>query len=351
MIAKNEEKSIERALSSIPDEYEKIVVDTGSTDKTVELAKQLCTNVHFFSWNDNFAAARNESILKATGDYILILDADEELRSDADYRIRQYIRQNPLQSGSVLLHNMMNGETNKHRMVRLFPNRPTFYYKGIVHEVLYENGEPANYIDTNIEINHYGYQSEEYLEKDKFNRYILLYHNHLESNPNDGYMLYQLGKLYFSTKDYQNALIVLEKCLHIKEEAFLYYPVMLVMLGYTLKNLNQSGIAEEILQNYFNKYPAFPDLPFLQGLLAMDTGKLNQIESYFLRAIEIGETSKYTSVTGVGSFKAEYNLGVYYEITGQKNKALLYYQSSANNNYQPALLRLNNLNFASIYSK
>ena len=78
MIVKNEEKNIERALSWGKDiMYEQIVVDTGSTDRTVEIAKGMGAKVYHFEWIDDFAAAKNYAIEQAKGDWIAFLDADE----------------------------------------------------------------------------------------------------------------------------------------------------------------------------------------------------------------------------------------------------------------------------------
>ena len=78
MIVKNEETNIERALSWGKDiVHEQIVVDTGSTDRTVELARAMGAKVYDFEWIDDFAAAKNYAISKASGEWIAFLDADE----------------------------------------------------------------------------------------------------------------------------------------------------------------------------------------------------------------------------------------------------------------------------------
>ena len=78
MIVKNEEAYLEECLTSVKDLVsEIIIVDTGSTDKTKEIAKKFGAKIIDFTWIDDFAAARNASIKQATGDWILVLDADE----------------------------------------------------------------------------------------------------------------------------------------------------------------------------------------------------------------------------------------------------------------------------------
>ncbi|WP_257141400.1 glycosyltransferase family 2 protein [Bacillus toyonensis] len=83
IIVKNEEKTLERCLSSlkgIPDQI--VIVDTGSTDRTVEIAKKWTPHVHHFTWAEDFSAARNESFRYATMDYILWLDADDIVKPE-----------------------------------------------------------------------------------------------------------------------------------------------------------------------------------------------------------------------------------------------------------------------------
>ena len=80
MIVKNEEATLAACLASVADLVdEMIVVDTGSTDRTRDVAGQGGARVVDFAWVDDFAAARNESIRHATGDWIFWLDADERL--------------------------------------------------------------------------------------------------------------------------------------------------------------------------------------------------------------------------------------------------------------------------------
>ena len=340
MIVRNEQDNIERALRSIPSEWEKIVVDTGSTDQTIQIAEANGASVSRFTWCENFAAARNSAIIHASGSYILFLDADEELEQDAARKVELFISRYPQKVGAVLIHNLLPNEIHKHRMVRFFSNNGDFAYKGIVHESLYDGDQPADFEEMDLIIYHYGYQAEAYQAKDKYNRYVSLYQKELQLDPNNGYMQYQLGKLYFSHQDYTNAYHSFSRSLQFEERDRLYFPVMLVSMGYTLKSLGKSMEAEQLLTPYAAQYPNFPDLPFLLALLAMDTGKMKQIEIYLLQCLRIGETKKYTSVDGVGSYKATYNLGVYYEVLGNTQQALQYYEGSASQHYEPAVLRL-----------
>jgi glycosyltransferase involved in cell wall biosynthesis len=345
MIVRDEELNLAQAISSIPASYEVIVVDTGSVDRTVEIAMSLGAKVSQYQWDNDFSKARNQSVSLAQGRYILILDADEQLSEDVENKIKDFVFRYPNTAGTVTIHNLIEDEITKHRMVRFFPNSTDFYFEGMVHEKVVFKGQDVKFEDTNVEVIHTGYQLQVYNEKDKAQRYLDLYMKHLELHPRDGYMLYQLGKLYYSIHDLPKAKEALYRCLNVQEASYLYFPAMLVILGYTLQKLGNSQEAESLLKPYISQYPSFPDLAFILGMLAMDTGNITDIESYFLQALKIGETDKYSSVQGVGSFKAMYNLGVYNEVVGNKTKALDYYRGADQLGYKPAIDRLKKINF------
>ncbi|KIL40653.1 family 2 glycosyl transferase [Gordoniibacillus kamchatkensis] len=340
LIVRNEETNIRRVLASVPKHVEIVVGDTGSQDNTKKIASAMGAKVVDVEWNGSFADARNGTAAYATGDYILFLDADEELDSGALTAMRKFAKHHPDQAGAITIRNLIEDEIHIHSMARFYPNNGKYRYAGVVHEMIYYGDTPALSAKTGIIVTHYGYQQEEYERKGKAKRYFELYEQHLRQHPDDGYMLYQLGKLHFSLKQYEEAVLALNRCIALHEEQQLYFPVMAVMLGYALKYIGRSAEAETRLTPYIARYPTFPDLPFLLGLLAMDSGKLPDIENYFRMALAIGDNDNYASVVGTGSFKAAYNLGVFYEITGQLEPARKYYQLASRYGYSPAKQRL-----------
>ncbi len=340
LIVKNEADCLHRALQSVPQNYEIIVVDTGSDDLTVEIAEQCGAKTYHYVWDNDFAAARNFCTSKANGHYILVMDADEVLPIDTDEQIQSFVSCHPRAAGCVIINNVMSGEIKKHKMVRFYPNVPAYYFKGRVHEQIYESGEPAVFEMLPLEVLHYGYEPGEYVTKNKAERYQTMYEAHLAEHPDDGYMLYQMGKLYFSLNEWEEAEQYLWRSYNQMQRNRLYFPVMLVMLGYVLKEQNYTQEALTLLKSFESVYTDFPDLYFLLGLLAMDSGDMQEVEQNFSQALAIGDTVKYTSVYGVGTFKAAYNLGLYYEFTGNVNLSQQCYQFAAEYAYEPALQRL-----------
>lgn len=340
MIVKNEEDQLRNALRTIPIEWEIIVVDTGSTDKTIELAMEFGAKVYHYKWNENFAAARNEAVSHATGDYILVLDADEQLSECVGQQVEEFIKDYPSEAGAVLIENFLRDEVAVSRMIRFFPNQPEYRFVGNVHERLCRNHAELGMIKCPIRIKHYGYQPHIYSNKGKYERYVHLYKSELNVNPNNGYMLYQLGKLYYSNKSYHNAYEAFVACLQLEQFDRLYFPSMLVQLGYTLKELGRSQQAIELLKNIISMYPKYPDIAFLLGILSLECGDLPNIEKYYKLALKIGDTEHYSSIVGNGSFRAAHNLAVFYEVTGQLYQALKYYEIAASYEFKPSISRL-----------
>lgn len=331
MIVKNEEKHIAECLNSIPDNCEVIVIDTGSTDNTVEIAKSF-PKVKLFQvpWEQNFASVRNISLSHATGTHILVLDADERLSTNAYERIKRYVKKYPGIPAAVLIENIDEGDSTIHRMVRLFPKQNKFSFRGVVHEQLFEHDVPAKFLLSDIIIHHYGYQKENY-ENQKYEFYLELYKQVIKKQPRDGYIWYQIGKLHAVVDNYEPACEAFLNACEYMEAPSLSHASMILHFAKLLHaaHLNEDAIV--LLENHKGMYADYPDIYFQLGILNMEIGNLAEIRSCFESALELGETTKYTTTSGVGSYLAAYNLGVYYEVTGDMVLAKKYYLLAAPN--------------------
>lgn len=142
MIVKNEEVTLEKCLQSIkgiPDEI--ILVDTGSTDRTVEIAQQWTDHVYSFQWMDDFSAARNDSFRYATQEYILWLDADDILQPEEAVKLMRLKEDlsSSVDAVSMLYHVAFDTKhqvTSSTRRIRLVKRDKLFRWVGIVHEDL-----------------------------------------------------------------------------------------------------------------------------------------------------------------------------------------------------------------------
>jgi len=200
MIVKNEEKHIERALEWAKDiAYEQIVVDTGSTDRTIELAKQLGAKAYHFEWIDDFSAAKNFAMDKAEGNWIAILDADEYMTKEDTIELKKIlekIQSNPatekqydaIDNSWAQLddnNNIFAVLTNR----RIFRNSPELRYKGKIHEAIWISNK--SYDATHLRIMHTGYAQSIYNETDKRARNLkLLKDEHARDPNNPNIMIY-----------------------------------------------------------------------------------------------------------------------------------------------------------------
>ena len=198
MMLKNEEKMLAQCLNSVKDFVsEIIVVDTGSTDKTVAIAEQFGARVYHHPWENNFSLHRNQSLGYATGDWILILDADEELVRDDIEKLKQASRIPDINVISLSVHNkhVASGEiTSFLPSVRMWRRRLNARYEGIVHnELRLPVEEPILRVDAKII--HYGYGLDWEQMKKKIARSKALLHKQLEENPNNYFANFNLAQI------------------------------------------------------------------------------------------------------------------------------------------------------------
>ena len=160
LIVKNEEKHLSTCLESLAAICDEIVVvDTGSEDDTVPIAEAFGAKIFHYAWRKDFSAARNFAIEQASGDWIIQLDADEELFPEDQHKVREVIQQGKCDGAYLALHNRVSNsfgesEPSVHYLVRLFRNRRDFYYENAIHEILKTTGKV---IPVDINILHHGY--------------------------------------------------------------------------------------------------------------------------------------------------------------------------------------------------
>lgn len=344
MIVKNEEKILDNCLKSIENYVdETIIVDTGSIDKTKEIASMYTKKIYDFTWCDDFSAARNFSISKAKNDWILVLDADEVLKSFNETSLEKFMKVYKKGIGRIKIINKTiekNGDENEiiHYVGRVF-NKKYYEYTGIIHEQLKGNEDiEQKFIDLDIQIEHIGYLSEVLVEKDKLQRNINIIKKAIKSNPKDSYMFYQLGKSYYLEKNYCEAIKSFEESLNIGEkENYEYIEDLIETYGYALLNSQQYSKAMNIL-DYNDLYESFPDYNFLAGLIYMNNGMFKEAIASYEKCTK---SSRKPKSLGVDSYKAYYNIGIIYECLGLGDQAKHYYKKCGD--YRPAIERLNSL--------
>ncbi len=206
MIVKNEEESLPTCLESVKDYVDEIIiVDTGSTDSTVEIAERYNAKVYYHSWENSFSKARNFSLKYATCDWILIMDADEEIEVKDAYKLREAIRDDDVNLIYMPAFSKEKGGTNSsvYLIERVFKNNLDFHYEGVVHNVLKSSGPCKN---ENIVFYHYGYHLDDEQMESKFTRTTTLLKEQIKVDSTDPMPHHYLA-VAFCSKDMNNECI------------------------------------------------------------------------------------------------------------------------------------------------
>lgn len=243
MIVKNEEKNLDKCLSSVKDCVDEIIiVDTGSTDNTPEVAKKYKSDFYEYEWKNDFSSARNFGLEKATKDLILYLDADEIL-TDESVKIINSLKNRSNQKAFYCTIINENHYTNRPSVMsypRIFPNKKNIRFEGKVHEQiipsLLKNNIPIE--SSEVKIIHSGYDlnTEELRNKAKRNLEILL--KEYKEKP-DSYVAYQIGQTYNIIQNYTEAEKYFLFCLQKKGLEIDYKATALrVLSDYALNKLD-----------------------------------------------------------------------------------------------------------------
>lgn len=255
MIVKNEEENIERALLSVrPVVHEMIVVDTGSTDRTKDIAAALGAKVYDFPWTDDFSAARNFSLSKASCSWILILDADEVISPPDHGALRKSVMDPKASAYRMMTRNYANDvylEWNANdgsypaeekgigwipsSKIRLFVNDGRIRFEGPVHELV----EPSavrfgiEVLESPVPVHHYGLLNPERKEF-KTGYYDLLVQKRFAGRNNDLMSLYHIAVSARALGRYREALGYWKKFIEIKPDspaAFSEIAVVYALIG------------------------------------------------------------------------------------------------------------------------
>ncbi|MBW2569660.1 MAG: tetratricopeptide repeat protein [Deltaproteobacteria bacterium] len=206
MIVKDEEKCLPGCLDSVKDHVdEMIVVDTGSTDRTVEIARSYGARVYHHPWEKNFSKHRNQSISYATGDWILIMDADEELDAKTARLLRKVVDE---AAAPVVLFNVRSylsegSYYTEGTSGRLFRNGLGIHYRGCVHNQLIYKDKRSTYYP--IVIWHYGYDLSSEQIRAKRERSLALLKKQAKDFPDDISTRYHLAMTWLVGKEYDRA--------------------------------------------------------------------------------------------------------------------------------------------------
>jgi tetratricopeptide (TPR) repeat protein/glycosyltransferase involved in cell wall biosynthesis len=248
LIVKNEERHLPRCLESVRGVADEIVVvDTGSTDRTLEIAREHGARVAYFEWCDDFSAAKNFSIEQATGDWILSIDADESIAArdhrviraivDADAADAVVVAHRHYVTGDTVLVGWQSGaggyaEGESYRGFvdedcrRLFRNRPWLRFRNRVHEELVSLDEARPLVESRSTwvLHHYGKSDGAERLRGKGEAYLRIGRTKVDEHPHDPQAHYELGVQYAELRQPVDAIVCFERALalspHFRDAQF-----------------------------------------------------------------------------------------------------------------------------------
>lgn len=341
MIVKDEAENLPRCLSSAKALVDEIVIlDTGSTDDTVTIAQSFQAQVQHFTWCNDFSAARNESLKYASGDWILVLDADEVLATETAPLIRQAMQQE-----DALVINLVRQEVgaiqSPYSLVsRLFRRHPDLYFSRPYHALIDDSvtqllqREPHWQIRDlpNVAIRHYGYEPSTIANRQKLQTAKAAMEEFWLAHPDDPYVCSKLGALYIQLGEFQQGTDLLKQGLRsiaqsqspVLSAQSSFAPILYELhyhLGVAYGRLKQSAVAEQ----YYRAAIQQPILDQLKLGAYNNLGSLLQLKGDLPEAKAVYETCLAIDPQfAIG----HYNLGMTLKALGQLPEAVAQYQQA-----------------------
>lgn len=292
MIVKNEEACLARCLDSVKDCVdEMIIVDTGSTDKTVAIAEHYGAKIYHHPWENDFSKHRNQSLSYATGDWIFQMDADEELFAEDGQKVRHAVRDNKVDYYDCQFHDITKEGNVKgvFNLIRLFRNGMGMYFTQKVHNQLQIRGRGAF---STIRVKHYGYDLSAEKMDAKHIRTTTLLKEALETNPEDAYTLYQLSVSYSMHREPVEAVEYGEMCLEVMRRKKLrndFIVTTFLTVAQAYYALGKLEDAERICLEALDYYPMHLDACHILASIYWDRKSFERCRTISERYLHIHE--------------------------------------------------------------
>lgn len=338
MIVRDEARHMERCLSSAAKIVsEIIVIDTGSTDSTPEIAKKYGATVVAIPWEADFSKARNSGLELATKGWILVLDADEELvEPEAEY-LQELLLHSDVHGYFVKMISFVGevagSEYVTDSVCRVFRNDPRIRFTGFIHEEVIPSilSIPQSRVEfSQLTLRHYGYLDHEITRKQKSERNLSILFGVLQRHPTDLQLQYALGTEFYQLGQYEKALSIFKQIIPHVPVFSGYASDLLLKTAYALRETGCSAEALQLVNEGLAFYPDFADLLELKAILLFDAEQYQQALAILAQAIQAGDISaKYTSSSGAGTYRSHYLAGLTCE--------QLYMWEEACNHYRTAL--------------
>ena len=352
MIVKNEEANLSACLDSVADIVDEIiVVDTGSTDATINIAESRGAKVYHFPWIDDFAAARNEALRHASGDWIFWMDADDRLDEANRLKLRSLLADLPADLvGFVMKCKCTTDHESASTLVdhiRLFANHPDLCWKYRIHEQILLSirrlGGKVRWSD--VVIHHIGYQSEA-IRRRKLERDFRLLTLENQENPDDPFTLFNLGSVFIEQKEPAKALAALERSLVRSRPTDSITRKLYSMVAQCHRFLGNLVDAKSVCQEGRKLFSDDPEILFQESIVHQRLGDKRSAIACLERLLDAEQGTYFASVdTGLRGCKGHHNLAVLLSETDQPREAERHWRLALQNEptYLPSLVGLGEL--------
>jgi tetratricopeptide (TPR) repeat protein len=331
MIVKNEERFMAECLDSVKEWVDEIcIVDTGSTDRTVEIARSYGAKLEFREWRNDFSWARNESLAMATKRWTLVLDADEELSRESGPLLRA-LRTTPAGLSGVYVNiiNVVNDPmgigTMSHRLVRIFPTNPRLRYSNVIHEAIGLIGGEMRSVFTPVSIIHKGYTGEMLSSREKDSRNKPLLAKAYEENGDDPFALFNYGNSAITSGDHDTGIAMLEKMLAMPIGPKMYFPLAYIMLsqGYS-DGRRDNDKALAVVEEGIERFPLDAGLIFTRGQMLARLKRYDEARECYNQTITMrdGMISQAMTDEEIFEWKVYFAMSVTYDREGKQDQAL-----------------------------
>lgn len=340
MIVRDEQEALPRCLRSVADAVDElVVVDTGSSDDTVQIARSFGAHVISSPWEGSFAHARNVSFDAASGDWILFLDADEVLLEGAQ-QLRSLTAQSWCEAFyvSIVSHtgSLSDGTSVTHRALRLLRNRPQYRFEGRLHEqiaVRLPGFLPGRLRESAVRIEHFGYLHDVRARRQKSARNIgLLRLQQAEGRPSS-FLHFNIGCEHAAGEDHEAALSEFERAWALLSRrrdpaGSEFAPALIKRLAGTLRACGRNAEAIARAGEGLKLFPDFTDLVFEQALACAAQDRPEAAIELFERCLQMGEPpTHYPSSAGCGSYRAQLQLAELRRARGESALAIALLQA------------------------
>lgn len=330
MIVRDNERTIEAALASIkPWVDEMIVVDTGSTDRTPEICRRMGAKVHEFTWCDDFARARNESLAHCGGEWIFWMDSDDVIDEANGRKLRDLLRSPiPASVQGFVMQVHCPGDDARGECgmtvvdhVKLIRNRPELRFEGRIHEQILPAIRAAggDVKWTDIFVVHAGSDHSHEGRQRKLQRDFRILEQDLRERPEHPFVLFNLGMTHSDAGNHGKAIEYLRRSIERSDASHSHLRKAYALLVHASSMAGDFAAAWQAVLAGRKLFPRDPELLFREAMLHHHFRRYQEAERCYQEVLRGGDRDErhFASVDqGIAGYKARHNLARVYEDMG-----------------------------------